>query len=81
MAVEVDGNWVWWWMSVITTLERLKVKNCEFKGSLGYVVSLGYREKHCQGDKLKKQMEKETGRCIKMGKRCGQCLAPRNLGC
>lgn len=55
-------------MPVISTLERLKGKNCEFDGSLGYVVSLGYRERPCQGERLKKQMEKETGRFIKMGK-------------
>jgi hypothetical protein len=38
---------VWWYMPVITALERLRQEDCEFKASMNYIV------RHC----LKKQNE------------------------
>lgn len=46
-------------MSVVTMLERLRLKNFELRGSPGYVSSLGYRERPCQGERQKKQRERE----------------------
>lgn len=51
-------------MSVLTMLERLRTKNFELKGSPGYVASLGYRERPCQGERQKKQTERERDRKV-----------------
>jgi hypothetical protein len=32
-------GWAWWPMPIIPVLERLKQEDCEFKGSLGYMMS------------------------------------------
>jgi hypothetical protein len=31
---------IWWYMLIIPTLRRLRQEDCEFKASLGYLVSL-----------------------------------------
>jgi hypothetical protein len=34
------GNWVWWYMSVISALWRLRQKDHKFKANLDYITIL-----------------------------------------
>lgn len=60
----MGGILAWWWMPVISALERLRQENREFKGSLSYVVSLGYRKKPCQGERQEKQTHSDKDRRV-----------------
>lgn len=52
-------------MPAITTIETLRLKNCEFKGSPGYVVSLHYRE--TQSGKETDEIDRERDRKVYKG--------------
>lgn len=69
LVEKMGGNWSWWWIPVIPALESLRQMNSEFKGSLGYVVSLGYRKRPCYGERQEKQTDRhrQTGGWTRMG--------------
>lgn len=65
----------WWWMPVIPALEKLRQENREFKGSLSYVMSLGYRKRPCQGERQEKQTHRDKDRRVdKDGRWMGSTL-------
>lgn len=71
----MGGIRAWWWMPVVPALERLRQENREFKGSLSYAVSLGYRKRPCQGERQEKQTHRDRDRRVdKHGRWVGSAL-------
>jgi hypothetical protein len=52
---EICVSWVWWCVSIIPALRRLRQEDQEFQGSLGYIARdhLGYIERHSLKHKIK----------------------------
>lgn len=60
----MGGIRAWGWMPVVPSLEKRRQENQEFKGSLSYVVSLGYRKRPCEGETQEKQTHRDRDRRV-----------------
>jgi hypothetical protein len=50
------SSWMWWCLSVIPALRRLRQENCEFEGSLGYITKLYLQKQKRRGRRKERKV-------------------------